>query len=96
MLPKPKSKPRSDVPAETIERLAMMLAEYRLGGCPSGGAVAVQDATREAAKKHGRSYSELWPLVHAAAYRIIDADPRSALHQAATFQNNVTGLGPSA
>jgi len=64
---------------ETVAALARQFVEYRLGGCPSGGAVAIQEATRKTAKTHGRSFGELWPMVHAAAYKIIDGDPRSKL-----------------
>jgi 2-iminoacetate synthase ThiH len=65
---------RQPVSDETINDLARQLADYRLGGCPSGGSEAVSNAVRKAAKAHGRSYSELWSDVHRAAYEIIDAE----------------------
>jgi len=69
-----KTKERRSFAPETIDDLARKLAQYRLGGCPSGGGVAIQGAVRQVAKKHGRSYSELWALVHATAYEIIDIE----------------------
>ena len=70
---------RLEFAPETIAALAQRLADYRLGGCPSGEAAAIMAATRKVAQKHGRSYSELWAMVHAAAYAIIDRDPRAAI-----------------
>jgi hypothetical protein len=57
-----------------VKTLATMLADYRLGGCPTGGAAAVQAAVRKAARSCGRSYGELWAEVHRLAYLIIDAE----------------------
>ncbi len=74
-----KTKARLSFSPETIDSLARRLAEYRLGGCPSGEGAAITAAAKKTAAKHRRNYSELWALVHAAAYVIIDADPRSWL-----------------
>jgi hypothetical protein len=71
--------PRREVAPETLAALAQQLAAYRLDGCKTGAAAAVQAATKKVASKHGQSYSELWARVHAAAYTIIDRDPRAAL-----------------
>lgn len=68
-----KAKPRRPIPAETLTSLARMFADYRLNGCRSGGAAAIQVAVRKAAKSHGFNYSELWADVHRLAYEIIDA-----------------------
>lgn len=65
---------RKPVSDETMEALARQLADYRLGGCPTGGGEAVSNSVRKAAKAHGRNYSELWADVHRAAYVIIDAE----------------------
>jgi hypothetical protein len=73
------AKQRKPVAAETVQELAGMLVEYRLGGCRDGAATAVMLATKKAASKHGVPYSELWAIVHKAAYEIIDADSRSSL-----------------
>lgn len=67
-----KTKPRLPFTEETIDRLARQLADYRIGGCRDGAAQAVMAATRKTAAKHGQSYGELWALVHAATYRIVD------------------------
>lgn len=76
-----KTKTRLPLPfsPETIDTLARRLAQYRLGGCPSGEGAAITAAAKKTAAQHRRNYSELWALVHAAAYVIIDADPRSSL-----------------
>jgi hypothetical protein len=71
--------PRREVAPETIAALAQQLADYRLNGCSTGAAKALQVATKKVASKHGQSYSEVWARVHAAAYTIIDRDPRAAL-----------------
>ncbi len=74
-----KTKTRLTFSPETIDILARRLADYRLGGCPSGEGAAITAAAKQTAAKHRRNYSELWALVHAAAYAIIDADSRSSL-----------------
>ena len=61
------------IPADVVASLAADLTAYRLGGCPSGGGAKVQQGVRKAAQKLGRSYGELWALVHAAAYAVIDS-----------------------
>ncbi len=58
---------------ETIDSLGQRLAQYRLGGCHTGEAQAIMAAVRKTANQHKRNYSELWALVHANAYAIIDA-----------------------
>ena len=74
---------RREVAPEAVQVLAQQLAAYRLDGCRTGAAAAVQAATRKVARQHGQSYSELWARVHAAAYVIIDADGRAAIGPAA-------------
>ncbi len=74
-----KTKTRLPFSPETIDSLGRRLADYRLGGCPSGEGAAITAAAKKTAAKHRRNYSELWALVHASAYSIIDADPRSLL-----------------
>lgn len=74
-----KTKARLPFPPEMLQELARQLADYRLNGCRDGAAAAVMAETKRAAAKHGRSYSELWAMVHAEAYKIIDADPRAAI-----------------
>lgn len=72
------TKQRKSVSPAIVQGLAGMLVEYRLGGCRDGAAAAVMLATKKAASRHGVPYSELWAIVHAEAYRIIDADPRAS------------------
>ena len=67
-----KPKPTKPITPEIIAPLAQMLADYRLGGCPSGGAAAVQAAVKKAAGKIGRSYGELWAMVHAEYERMVN------------------------
>jgi hypothetical protein len=67
------------IDATTVERFAREYADYRLGGCPSGGAEVLIRRMKDAARRLRVSYSELWGEVNAAAYRIIDADGRSSL-----------------
>jgi GTP-binding protein EngB required for normal cell division len=65
---------------DLIDSFAREWAEWRLGGCPGYGfQKSFKSRAEKAARKVGRSYSELWAAVHKAAYALIDADPRSAL-----------------
>jgi hypothetical protein len=68
------AKRRLEFSPETVQELARQFAAYYLGGCPMSGGAAVQDATRRVAAVHGRSFSELWALVHAAGYEIVNAE----------------------
>jgi hypothetical protein len=67
------------VDAQVVESLARDLADYRLGGCPSGGGEEIRSRVKKIASKHGQSYGELWARVHATAYQIIDDDGRADL-----------------
>ena len=62
----------SRIDPTTLAALARRLADYRLGGCPSGGASSLMREVRRVATRAGISYSELWSEVHRAAYEIID------------------------
>lgn len=74
-----KTKAVQPITPEIVAPLAQQLIDYRLGGCPSGGGAKVQESVKKAAAKYKRSYSELWALVHAAAYSVIDAELRASL-----------------
>lgn len=74
-----RAKAKTDVPAEVVEGFAAEWAGFRLGGLPSGFYDDFRKRVEKAGRKHGRSFSEVWPLVHKAAYAIIDADERSRL-----------------
>jgi hypothetical protein len=80
-----RAKPILPITDEIVADLARQLVDYRLNGCPSGGAARVQSAVRKAAKGLGRSYGELWAVVHAAAYRAIDDSGQ------ADFRSTITG-----
>jgi hypothetical protein len=71
---------------ETVLKLAAEFAAYRLDGCPTGGGDRLRENVRAAARKLGVSYSELFVPVHAAAYRLIDADPRAQLRKQPQLQ----------
>lgn len=64
---------RIEIADATVEGFARELEEYRLGGCPSGGAEALRSRIRKSASKHGVTFAELWGRVHARAYALIDA-----------------------
>ena len=69
-----KTKPRLPFSPETVEDLAQQLADYHRQGYRVGSAAAVQLVIKKAAQKHGRSFSELWAIVHEAAHKIMAAE----------------------
>lgn len=56
---------------EALQSLARLFADYRLGGCPSGGAAALQATVKKAARSHGMNFSELWSEVHRLGSEIL-------------------------
>lgn len=72
-----KTADRAEFPPETVEALAGEFAAWRLGGCPGYGFSATFGAkVKKAAAKCNRSHSELWALIHARGYELIDAGAR--------------------
>ena len=65
------SKARKSFDAETVSDLARRFADYHTGGYPTGGSGELMATVRKVAGKHGRSYSELWQLVHAEGTRLM-------------------------
>lgn len=65
---------RREFDPEAVGALAREFADWRLGGCPGYGFhKAFKAKAEKVARRHGRSYGELWAEVHRRGEALIFA-----------------------